>query len=159
MKKSDSKQAHYRSVVCPTCHAAVGAYCKSIGIRGHSAGNIMGTSCHNARLVLSGDSPRSTRTNAKATKAKGWDRSATAKRAWATRRTNAQLKAAAARHQEVTGPAHNIDITKLIQTAIDILEAGATNVKLELDGVGKVGAERADLPAKLDGYKYQLMIG
>lgn len=47
-----------RGVACPTCHTPAGDFCKSVGARGKAAGAVMKTSCHNARIVAAGLTPR-----------------------------------------------------------------------------------------------------
>lgn len=165
-----------RTVACPTCHSPIGEFCKSVGARGKVAGAVMKTSCHNARITAAGlplrDFSKSHKpakpapmgsAKAKANK----KRSEAMKLSWKRRKADA-LKGAIASIPTpfvptITHTRKDIGITTpmFIQSVLNMLDAGAMDVTIELEGVGKIHAKpiRNTHLVGYDDYKYQLIIG
>lgn len=134
MSNKKGRLTNMRRIACPTCHVKAQDYCVSVGLRGKTGGNTMRTSCHTARIVAAGLQ--------RATKRTAFDRHKAGLRAWKTRLANRLAKEREIDHQfrdfVPSQSAETISRAKVLDTALTILEAGALDVTLNIDGVGEV---------------------
>lgn len=152
-----SDLSNYRKVTCPTCNAGPGNYCVSVGARGKEAGHTMTTSCHNGRMVAAGYPARHTLSERAAQAAKKGGQGNHGGRSAAVRKKQSEGMKASWKRRKAQQQTDNklqmlapttwqlpMTITRLLTETLALLQTGAQQVTLALEGVGEVKGHTND---------------